>query len=194
MIDLLADTSATLRYFKDNLKLRLGTGPYITGSFLLYHLEQQYRTPNWFPKDIDIICKTAEQFEMIESFLVPLTSAVTEEPSETDGFRYLDCHFENQECYITVDVMPLPNFPGTIRTPGEYTINTFYSDGEQITCDLRAHEDIKNQILRLREPELWLPGTARPKAHRRYQKYKRRGYQDPDLKVEAVIKHALGLE
>ena len=41
---------------KDWLNLDLETA-YITGSALTYILESQFRTPSWYPNDIDICCK-----------------------------------------------------------------------------------------------------------------------------------------
>jgi hypothetical protein len=193
MIDLLADTGATLAYLRQLLGLQLFTGPYIGGSFLTYHFEKQYRETIWIPKDIDIICKNVDQFDYIKSVLGPSASAVVNEKFK--GLPVAEFYFPGQPTYIGIAVIPnlLDTFGDTNRQFGEFTVNSFFSDGRDIKCDLRAWHDIEHGILQLREPEKCVPGLVHPKQLKRLNKYQSRGFVDHGGTTEAIVKNALGL-
>lgn len=199
MIDILKDTTATLQYLRKLLGLQLFTGPYIGGSFLTYHFERRYREPAWFPRDIDIICKNVDQLNHVESVLRPLSSSFVESPSDVNGndypdLRALEFYFSGQETYIGVDTILNSSdvFEKTNRQFGEFTVNSFFSDGRDVKCDLRAWHDIEHQILQLREPEKCVPGLVHPRQLKRFRKYRSRGYVDVNSTTETLVKTALG--
>jgi hypothetical protein len=56
-------------YIIENVQLDLETGPYITGSKLTHMVEKLFRTPNYQPKDIDVLCRNEDQRIVLEKTL-----------------------------------------------------------------------------------------------------------------------------
>lgn len=159
---------------KNLLKLNLETGPYITGSYMTYLLEYKYRTPNWKPNDIDIVCRTEDQIESVDQILKKL-----------DPNRTIDRMWGITYYYWTINDYQIQGIVHDVSAKEridwvDYTITAIATDGANTIQDDNTENDIVNKILRRRPNHVFGGKSFQLK---RYQKYTERGFQDIDNKI-----------
>jgi len=160
----------------------LEKGPFITGSFLTHLIESEYRTPNWFPEDIDICCTSKEQFDKVKYVLEPLST-------DTQVTNWLN----TRSTYWTIDNIQFQAFihPVSVQeriTWTDFSITSIASDGINFLMQDDTRDDIKNKILRYHDKINEYP---RPLASMkdRYEKYISRGYTDPNNETLTKLTH-----
>lgn len=63
-------------YIIEKVKLDLEVGPYVTGGRVLHEIEKVFRTPNYQPKDVDIVCRNIDQKNIVVEALTPFYSFI----------------------------------------------------------------------------------------------------------------------
>jgi hypothetical protein len=171
MLDSFANSRQCLQELVSICKFDLVNGPYITGSFLTYHLEDN---PTWIPNDIDIVCRTESQFkEMVDKF------KNIGFDREKDEILFFSKRLFKQQNEIQIILYNI--------TAEDYvkwadlTLCCMCSDGVTQIMSATTLNDIQNKLM-VENNGNFLLNLNDPKFNfnrlRRYQKYIDRGYRD----------------
>lgn len=175
-MDELLDPKLQFSWLKDSLNLKLENRIYITGSFLTYLIESEYRTPSWFPNDIDICCHP-DLFKEIDIFLKSKSSKIDRRKNNT--FYHIPEFTRISVCPTTTDFKQ--------RVPwSDYSVIALTSVGDEFYMDEFTRQDIKDKKLR----PIGLFGDPRCDRHilDRYRKYIKRGFIDQDnIVFESIL-------
>jgi hypothetical protein len=171
------DLHEQLAWIRSNLDLSFKNGTYITGSFLTYLIELEYRTPTWFPKDIDICCPY-KKFDELDKFL--RTKTKTTKSWETDqGLKNTYYHLPN---FIRISVQPtVMNFKRRAEWT-DYSIVALTGDGTNLYTTEFTKQDILDKRLRAVR-SLDADANCDSMLLDRYRKYIDRGFFDQDNKI-----------
>jgi len=190
-----AESFDIVDYLCQYIKFDLDNGPYLNGSALTKKIAQQFYPVTWQSNDIDIVCRTIEQQNYLDSILTPLSSNrqhrvinyFKDKPlHHTDRINWSIRSFDISSSIHNVDAQ-------TRADLGNYTVASITGDG-QIYCTVDTTlADIQYKFLRRAplyhsngintSPDVYesSPGPIMiNKVIARYQRYVSRGFVDVD--------------
>ena len=186
MLVSLADTGAVIQQVQSWAKLDLDSGPYITGSVASRHYQLQHGPVDYVPLDVDIITRTPEQTRHMCQCLVDSGAQLV--------YTEYNTVFNYNLAGLLYQVLEYDASAQDRTSYGDYTITTCSTDGQNYVAAPWGFHDLENWLLRVNNDQYITTldreraqahGWARTVAHRRhrYDKYTRRGFQDPGSQV-----------
>jgi hypothetical protein len=173
----MTELTEQLSWIRENLSLSFENGTYITGSFLTYLIESKYRTPTWFPKDIDVCCPY-KKFDKIDKFLRSKT--VTTKSWETaQGLKNTYYHLPD---FIRISVQPTVMSFKRRAEWTDYSIVALSGDGVNLYTTQNTEQDIIDKRLRAVR-KLDADPNCDSMLLSRYQKYIDRGFADLNQEI-----------
>jgi len=153
------------------IKLDLKNGPFLTGGYLTWLVESRYNIPSWTPNDIDICCRSIEQFNYVQQILEPLAT-------NTRISNWLG----SGSTYWTIDNILFQAFVHPVSVQErldivDYTVTAIASDGTNFVTGKYTLDDIAKRVIRLNDNIYAWPVES---IMSRYKKYVSRGYVDLD--------------
>ena len=158
-----------LKFISNLIELDLKYGPFVTGSYMTWKIEQRIGNPNWLPDDLDICCTSEEQFQEVKRVLEPLATEI----KETNWLGH-------SGTYWTIDGFKYQAFvhPVTVQERldiVDYTMTAIACDGEKYITGKTTLDDIVTKVIRLNDNVYKWPVES---IMGRYNKYLGRGYID----------------
>jgi len=156
------------------IKLDLKNGPFLTGSYLTWLVESRYNIPPWTPNDMDVCCRSIEQFNHVQQILEPLATNIR-----------VSNWLGTSSTYWTINDFQFQAFVHSVTVNerlswADFTVTAIASDGANFLMQDDTLEDIKNKILRINiDTNPWKHRDANSQLER-YTKYINRGYRDVD--------------
>ena len=182
-------------YLCQYVEFDLEHGPYLNGSVLTKKLAEQFYPVVWQCKDIDIVCRTVEQQNYLDSILTPLSyykqhsviNYFKDKPlHHTDRINWSIQDFDISSSIHNVDAQTRANL-------GNYTVASITGDGQTYCTVDTTLTDIQYKLLRRAplyhsngintSPDVYelSPGPIMiNKVIVRYHRYVSRGFVDVD--------------
>jgi hypothetical protein len=155
------------------IKLDLENGPFLTGGYSTWLVENRYNVPAWSPNDIDICCRSIKQFNDVKRILEPLATQTRVSNWLGTGSTYWTINdFQFQAFVHSVTVNERLSW-------ADFTVTAIASDGVNFLMRDGTLEDIQNKILRININNPWEHRDINSQLER-YTKYLHRGYRDID--------------
>lgn len=128
-----AELNTVLEFLKNNTVFDFNNGPYIVGSTVSTTIEKLFRPVDYFPEDIDIVCRTFDQREKVLQKL-------------SENYNI----FTRPQMPVCIGVdLPIIDLCATdyLRSYSPYTVNSVADCSELLLCSFDFLKDVKKAKL-----------------------------------------------